>query len=221
MVASRKGRSMQTVFRLAYSLALALLLVLFVILGTRNFYAEPEAPTYPQTAPSQRPPLVSGDASSGTYLYCDIPARACFLQYPVEPPPQNPGSFTLEEARRLYPEAVAVQEEDYRIQQEYEGVFQKYRDDLVDYQRNVFILANALGVAAVAAGLIIYRRVDAIPLGLLLGGAGVVIYGWIQASDDFDEIGTEFPFAVVAGGLLLVLAAGYRFLGPQRPVESG
>ncbi len=35
---------MQTVFKLAYSLAVAILFVLFMILGTQTFYAEPEAP---------------------------------------------------------------------------------------------------------------------------------------------------------------------------------
>lgn len=209
---------MQTVFRLAYSLVVALLLVLVVILGTRTFYAEPHMPAYPQipqipSGPKQL--LVGGDTLSGTGLSCDFQARSCSLYYSAIPP-QNPGLFTLEEARRLYPEEVAIQEERYRIGQEYNIVYEKYRDDLVDYRRNVFILANLLGVVGVAGGLIMFRRVDAIPLGLLLGGAGAVIYGSIQASEDFDEIGTEFPFAVAAGGLLLVLAAGYRLLGMRR-----
>ena len=39
---------MQIVFRLAYSLVVAILFVLFVILGTRTFYDEPEPPPYPE-----------------------------------------------------------------------------------------------------------------------------------------------------------------------------
>jgi hypothetical protein len=130
---------MQTAFKLGYSLAVAILFVLFVIVGTRTFYDEPESPTY--------------------------------------------------------------------------GSYEKYQDDLVDYHRNVFILASVLGEGAVAAGLYLFRRVEAMPLGLLLGGIGVVIFGWVQAAGDFDEIGMAPLFAVVAVGLGLVLAAGYWLLG--------
>ena len=35
---------MQTLFKLSYSLTVAIMLVLFVILGTRTFYDEPEDP---------------------------------------------------------------------------------------------------------------------------------------------------------------------------------
>ena len=130
---------MPTAFKVAYSLAVAILLVLFVVLGTRTFYDEPEGPTY--------------------------------------------------------------------------GSYEKYEDERVDYHRNVFILASVLGVGAVAGGLYLFRRVEAMPLGLLLGGLGVVIYGWVQAAEDFGEIGMAPLFAVVAVALGIVLAAGYWLLG--------
>lgn len=38
---------MQNAFRVSYSLAVAILFVLFVILGTMTFYDEPEQPEYP------------------------------------------------------------------------------------------------------------------------------------------------------------------------------
>ena len=74
----------------------------------------------------------------------------------------------------------------------------------------------AVGVA-ILLGLYLFRRVEATPLGLLLGGLGVVIFGWVQAAEDFGEIGEALLFAVVAVGLGIVLAAGYRFLGLVRP----
>ena len=89
--------------------------------------------------------------------------------------------------------------------------------DRADYHRNVFIEAMVLGIAAVAGGLYLFRRVDAIPLGLMLGGLGVVIFAWAQAAVDFDEIGMAPLFAVVAVALAVVLAAGYRFAGLGRP----
>ena len=140
---------MQTLFKLSYSLTVAILLVLFVIVGTRTFYDEPESPPF-----------------------------------------GGPGAW------------------------------EEYEDDLVDYHRNVFIVASVLGVAAVAVGLYLYQRVEAMPLGLVLGGLGVVIFGWAQAAGDFGEIGMAPLFAVVAVGLAIVLAAGYRFLGLARRADE-
>src|SRR3972149_3754671 len=139
---------MATAFKMAYSLVVAILLVLFVILGTRTFYDEPESP--------------------------DFGSR-----------------------------------------------YVQYEDERADYHRNVFIIASVLGVAAVAAGLYLFRRVEAMPLGLVLGGLGVVIFGWVQAAEDFGEIGMAPLFAVVAVGLAIVLAAGYWLLGTRGAAGGG
>ena len=123
---------MQTLFKLAYGLVVAILFVLVVILGIRTFYDGPEA----------------------------LPDR-------------------------------------------------------IDYFRNVFIIAQVLGVLAIGVGIyLFFRRIEAMPLGLLLGGIGVVIYGWVESARGPDEaVGTGPLFAVAAAGLVTVLAAGYWFLG--------
>ena len=142
---------MQIVFRLAYSLAVAILFILFVILGIRTIYPEPESPwdyRYSPTAPSQ--------------------------------PPSD------QELR-------------------------DYDDEHADYARNVLIASTA-GTLALACGLYIYRRAEPVALGLMLGGLGVVIYGWAQAGDEFEEMGTAVPFVAVGLGLAVALAAGYYFL---------
>lgn len=199
---------MQTAFKVAYSLAVALLFVLFVILGIRTFYDEPEGPTFPSTPPPvEKPPEPPGQGVPVEPLYCDIDGR-CF-EGNVELTPEEEEKLTEEER-----EYVQEQREFNRRQREYE-------DDRVDYRRNVFVLASVLGVAAVAAGLALFRRVEAMPLGLLLGGIGVVIFGWVQAAGDFDEIGMGPLFAVVAIGLALVLAAGYWFLGMRGASDGG
>jgi hypothetical protein len=138
---------MATAFKLGYSLVVAILLVLFVILGTRTLYDEPSS--------------------------------------------------------------------------DYGGSYEQYEGDRADYHRNVFIVASGLAVFAVAGGLYMYRRVEAIPLGLMLGGLGVVIFGWVQAAEDFDRIGMAPLFIVVAIGLALVLAAGYWLLGEERVQQAG
>ena len=182
---------MQTLFKLAYSLTVAILLVLFVILGTRTFYDEPEAPSFPDVPPPT------------------VPVELCA---PGKPCPESPP---------LTEEQLKEQKEFERVQQEFEKTREAYDDDRVDYRRNVFMIASVLGVGAVAAGLYLFRRVEAMPLGLVLGGLGVVIFGWAQAAEDFGEIGMAPLFAVVGVGLAIVLAAGYWLLGTRPAGEDG
>ena len=194
---------MQTAFKLAYSLVVAILLVLFVILGTRTFYEEPEPPTYPSII---TPPL-EGRPILGKELHCD--SDQCYL---------NGQALTQQEEEEL----LTTGERDYlRQQREFNQKSVEYQDDRVDYHRNVFVIASVLGVAAVSAGLYLFRRVEAMPLGLVLGGLGVVIFGWAQAAEDFGEIGMAPLFAVVGVGLAIVLAAGYWLLGTRPAGEDG
>ncbi len=196
---------MQIVFSLAYSLVVALLFVLFVILGTQTLYAEPKAPAYPRPSPFGGEPAI----------FCDFRAGLCQqLKGPSGMPGEAPPSpLTLDEARRLYPEVVKAQENA-------EKTATDYQDARLDYFRNVFIVASVLGVVAISGALYLFRRVEAMPQGLLLGGLGVVIFGWIQAAEDFGEMDMAPLFAVVAAELVVVLAAGYRFLG-SRPAAAG
>jgi len=126
--------------------------------------------------------------------------------------------FVILGVRTFYDEPDEPQYPQYQDQQQ---EWRAYEDERADYHRNVFILASVLGVAAVAAGLYLFQRVEAMPLGLLLGGLGVVLFGWAQAGEDFGEIGMAPVFAVVAAGLAVVLAVGYRFLGLKRPAGNG
>ena len=203
---------MQTLFKLAYSLTVAILLVLFVILGTRTFYDEPEAPTF-SFRPVPQKPIGEGP---GEPPYCDFDGR-CF-KGDREITPEDEEKLTEQE--RLY---IREQRQYNERQREYEDerAYREYEDDRVDYHRNVFIIASVLGVAAVAAGLYLFRRVEAMPLGLVLGGLGVVIFGWVQAAGDFGEIGMAPLFAVVGVGLAIVLAAGYWLLGTRPAGEDG
>ena len=154
---------MQTAFKVVYSLVVAILFVLFVILGTMTFYAEPENPQYPQK-----------------------------------------GSET-------------------QNQEEYSRKYEAYRNERQDYHRNVFIVAALMGIPAIAVGVVFFQRVEALPLGLVLGGVCVVSFGWTQAAtaEDSGEVGMAPVFAVVAAGLAIVLAAGYQFLGGRRPGGGG
>lgn len=178
---------MQVLFRLAYALVVGILISLFVVLGTHTFYDEPDFPVYP---PSSSP-------GTGKNLYCD--SIDCYVDGQLLTPSLEQSLSASEQA--ALEDARAFQ----RAQREYE-------EDREDYFRNVFIIAHAIGIAAIAVGLYLYRRVEALPLGLLLGGVGAVIYGWVESSRGPDTMGTAPLFVVVTVGLVIVLGAGYWFL---------
>lgn len=181
---------MQTVFKVAYSLVVAILFVLSVILGTRTLYAEPEEPLHRHSP-----------GWGGAYpIYCDRDGRCS--KAGLEVTDENIAGLT--QGERTY-----VQEQ------------QRFAQDRMDYHRNVFIVAAVLAVAAAAAGLYLFRRVEAMPLGLLLGSLGVMIFGWVQAAEDVNETPMAPLFVVVAAGLAVVLGVGYWFLGLKRASANG
>ena len=173
-------------------MVVAVLFVFFVVLSILTFYEEPLPPSR-----SVEPFLAPGDE----LLSCDFEAR-CF---------KGGRELTLEdEAQLTEGERLFVQE-----RREFYQRYQDYEDDEADHDRNVLVLATALGVMAVVVGLCLFRRIEALPLGLLLGGVGAVLFGWVQAADDLGEIGMAPLFAVVAVGLVIVLAGGYWYLGAR------
>ena len=111
----------------------------------------------------------------------------------------------------LTPDQQRFQEEQRRFQDEYEV----YQDELADYHAVVFAIAALLAVTAVAGGVALPARLDALRLGLVGGGLGTLIYGVIQAEGDLDNLGAAAVFVIVAAGLALVVAAGYRWLSSQ------
>jgi lipopolysaccharide export LptBFGC system permease protein LptF len=179
---------MQVLFRLAYALVVGILISLFVVLGTHTFYDEPDFPDYRPSSPP----------GTGKNLYCD--GTDCYVDGQLLTP-------SLEQSLSA-PEKAAL--EDAR---EFQRAQRDYEKDREDYFRNVFIIAHAIGIAAIAVGLYLYRRVEALPLGLLLGGIGAVIYGWVESSRGPDTMGTAPLFVAVTVGLVVVLGAGYWFLG--------
>ncbi|MEX0683866.1 MAG: hypothetical protein WD904_02590 [Dehalococcoidia bacterium] len=92
-------------------------------------------------------------------------------------------------------------------------IFREYQDDVDNYSRNVFIFAAILGVIAVAAGIYLYRQVEGLPLGLVLGGLGAIIYGWVESSRDEGDLDSTYAFIAAIIGFAIVVAAGYWFLG--------
>ncbi len=196
-----KEEPVLTVFRVAYSLAVAILFVLVVVVGVRSFYEGPDDPGYPA------PRFAKVGPTAVEPIYCD-PDGSCF----------KGGALltAVDEAQLTAEERQILQEA-----RDFNRLRADYEDERAAYHRNVFILASILGAAAIAAGVALFRRVDALPLGLVLGGIGVVIFGWAQAAEDFGEIGMAPLFVVALVALLVVMASGYWFLGTPRGGSAG
>jgi len=175
---------MQTAFRVAYGLAVAIIFIIFVIFGSRTLFSEPD---YPSGSPLGN-------------VYCVD--EGCYL---------NGDKLTEAEEADLSPG-----------NREYVRTFREYFAEREDYFRDVFVFAGALGIAAIVAGALLFRRVDALPLGLVLGGIGAISYGWVESSRGPDEAGEATIFAVATLGLVLVLAGGYWIFGREQPAaQSG
>jgi hypothetical protein len=183
---------MQTAFRLAYGLAVAIFFILVVIFGSRTLYSEPNDRGF-------------SHPYSLRNIYCNDDNR-CYLDN-REITDNNDPALTADER-----EFVRQQRDFY--------------DDWDTYSRTVFIIAALLGVLAIAAGVALFRRVEGMPLGLVLGGIGAVIYGWGESSDGQGDVGPAPLFILATIGFVIVLAAGYWFLGgrerdPEAPSASG
>lgn len=88
----------------------------------------------------------------------------------------------------------------------------QYQEDRQDYRRNVFLIAGLVGLGSMAAGVALAKRLDALRLGLILGGVATFIYSFSQAGEDIDDIGTTAILPVAAVGLVALLLLGYRRL---------
>ena len=104
------------------------------------------------------------------------------------------------------------QVEDQAAQERYQEEHQAYAEDLERYRSVVLGLCTLFGVVAVAAGIVLNPKFDALRLGLVGGGLFTLIYGVIQAEGDFDGLGEAAVFAIAGVGLVVILWAGYRWL---------
>ena len=89
----------------------------------------------------------------------------------------------------------------------------QFEDAREDYLRNVSATAAAVGIAAVLVGAVQSRFIPVVPLGLMLGGLGAVMYGVAKWLSGPDELGALALFIIVAGGLILLVVAGYWLFG--------
>jgi len=177
---------MLVAIKLAYAAAVACLLVLVVVFGIRAVDDGPDTPQFPGPPPP-RPPVAATPAAPDTVTTPTV----------LEPAAQEQARY--EQAQR-----------------EYQDSYARYEGRRRDYRRNVFLLSCVVAVATGALGAYLWRRSDAIALGFLAGGFAMLVYAVAQAGSDLDEIGATLVFVVALAGLVIVLAAGSRWLSNTR-----
>ena len=82
-----------------------------------------------------------------------------------------------------------------------------------DYFRNVSATAAVIGIVAIVTGAAQSKFLPVVPLGLMLGGLGAVMYGVAKWLSGPAELSASALFIIVAGGFILLLAAGYWRFG--------
>jgi len=120
--------------------------------------------------------------------------------------------------RIVYPPGPVVDEEMTAFEEEerqYQEKWRQYQEDRQDYRRNVFLIAGLIGLASIASGVALSKRLDAMRLGLIVGGVATFIYSFAQAGEDIDDIAATAILPVAAVGLVALLLLGYRRLAER------
>lgn len=186
---------MNTLIKIFYAGALTALLILLVAFGIRTFYEPPEGPEIESSFP---------------------------VKGVVAPCPALSGPSPSAEEQQKFEECLRLQEEASRQSfEEYEARRQPYLDERADYHRNVFLIVGLLGIASVVGGVALHSRMDALRLGLVGGGLGLIIYGVAQGGEDLDDMGAASIFILAIIGIAALLASGYLWMGGKAAPAGG
>jgi hypothetical protein len=90
-------------------------------------------------------------------------------------------------------------------QQEWERLYEEYRQEAAVYHRNTFLVILPLGVLLAVGGTFLRRRLDVFGAGLTLGGIGTMILAITPG--DLDNM---LRFAGIAATLAVLLFVGYK-----------
>lgn len=103
-------------------------------------------------------------------------------------------------------------EQNQAEQEAYEAAFRDYQEEQNVYDRNVSIIALVIAIVGLVVSLTLFRRLQLIADGLLLGGLLTLIYSIIRGFSTDDNM---FRFIVVAIGFATATIIGYiKFVKP-------
>jgi len=161
----------------------ALILAALITLGIKAFYPEPVAPTYLNYAPTV--PVAVTPCASG-----DMQCAA-----------QNAQIDAQQQAQQQ------TQQNQFNQQQD------AYESAMQIYNRNVFIIANIIGIVVFAFGfwLLFATAIAAqsVPIGIMIAGLWGIIYGYARGWGSVDDqlkffIGLVIAALVIGGSMWLI-----------------
>ena len=86
------------------------------------------------------------------------------------------------------------------------------------YNRNVFIIAYACGFVFLVLGVVLKPKFNVMRIGLLVGGSGIMIYGFGRGAE---AIGNSGIFGAIAAILIVLIFLGYKkFITREEPTDS-
>jgi prolipoprotein diacylglyceryltransferase len=103
-------------------------------------------------------------------------------------------------------------------QREFDERQKNYQKESELYNHNVSIISLVAAIATLVVALTLFRRIELIADGLLLGGLFVLVYSIFRAFGDGDQV---FRFIVTSVGFLVAVTLGYlKFVHHEKPKKK-
>jgi len=96
-------------------------------------------------------------------------------------------------------------------QQEWDRLYQEYRQEQAAHDRTVFLVVLPLGALFAVGGTFLRRRLDIFGAGLILGGMGTMIYAIVPS-----ELDSVLRFVGIAVALAVLVFVGFRVFSSTR-----
>lgn len=145
----------------------------------------------------------------GIAAFYPAPQSPTYPNYPVEPAiaPCAKGDMQCLQEN-------STTQAQYQAQQNaYNAAEQSYEDAMSHYNRNVFIIANILGIIIFLIGFFIVLYVDlasqGVPIGIMIAGLWSIIYGYGRGWGSIDDklkfvVGLIVAVIVIGGSMWLI-----------------
>lgn len=147
----------------------------------------------------------------GIAAFYPAPVAPAYPNYPVVPTPICPPNPAM--PCTVSQQQQAQQQQYDQMQNLYNQQEQAYTDAMSVYQRNLFIIANIIGIIVFAIGfwLVLAGALasNAVPVGIMIAGLWSIIYGYARGWGSVDDqlkffIGLVIAVVVIGGSMWLM-----------------
>jgi hypothetical protein len=143
----------------------------------------------------------------GIKAFYPEPVAPTYANYPVAPVPCQTSDVKCQQQMTQYQQQQQAQADQQQAQET------AYENAMKVYNRNLFIIANILGIIAFALGfwfifgLVLSSR--AVPVGIMVAGLWSIMYGYARGWDSIDDqlkffVGLVIAVIVIGGSMWLI-----------------